>query len=98
MLTGGGREVPKKLEIPTYTFTNDAAANFTNLKLIARTSGGEFFNLNEKFVASEIVSRIGNSSYGFLSVDTNLGEFGEMYVAPFLLILNSIGILLFIRQ
>lgn len=72
-----GREVPKKLGVPIYTFSSDAAANFTTLKILARNSGGEFFNLNEQFSASEIVSRIGSPAYGFINAVYKDKEIGS---------------------
>jgi hypothetical protein len=65
-----------------YTFSSDVAANFTTLKLWARNSGGEFFNLNENFSTSEIVARVGKSPFGFLSASFDSEEIGETYV-PF---------------
>jgi len=63
-----GSEIPKTLEVPVYTFCEDRVANFTLLKLIARNSSGQFFNLSGAIDKNSILSSVGDSSFGFISV------------------------------
>jgi hypothetical protein len=43
-----GPDVPQSpLEVPVYAFCSDTKANFTNLRIWARNSAGDFFNLSD---------------------------------------------------
>jgi len=71
-----GEELPKKFHAPIYTFCSESLAHFTLLKLWAKNSGGDFFNLMDipegKWEA--IVNGLGKPAFGFISA-----VFGENF-------------------
>lgn len=52
------QQTTSTLSIPIYSFASDSAANFTLLKILARKSGGQFYNLSQPTTMSEIQNHV----------------------------------------
>lgn len=57
-----------KLNTPVYTFSGSSSTNHAFLRLIALTTGGEYFNL-KKHTAADIIKNIGGSPYQFIKAE-----------------------------
>ena len=77
-LSNFGKEEPEGFKAPLYALSDDTQANHSFLRYLCLNTGGEYFNLN-RLDDETIVSRIGASSYSFISATTEANGVEETY-------------------
>jgi Ca-activated chloride channel homolog len=73
-----GREEPAPLDAPLYIFSADAGANHALLHGLAESNGGQYFNL-ANWKDADVVARIGQKAYSFLSASIERWESKDLY-------------------
>jgi len=64
-LSNIGREKPAGLDVPVYVFCDDAAANHSFLRYLARSTGGRYFNL-KRHTALRAATAVGRPAFSLL--------------------------------
>jgi len=71
-------DMPKSVEAPVYVFSNDSRANHALLDHLARSSGGQYFNL-KRDGDERIMPAVGYGSFSLISVEFNADEIADVY-------------------